>query len=70
MSLDRGQVTFVELFGQTADKTVPAMKVTGLLPSTTCYFVVGLLTYEHENQANTIESDDSKVVSATTAGKK
>jgi hypothetical protein len=62
-----GPFTF---FGQTASKTATSMKVTGLLPRTTYYFYMTTFTDVHEGQANPIESDPSRTVSAETAGRK
>jgi hypothetical protein len=57
-------------FKQTANKAITSMKVTGLAPRTRYYFVISTRTDPHGNQQNLIDSDYSRVVSATTAGKK
>ncbi len=54
------------LFGITADKTVSQMDVTGLSPGTTYYFVVQTRTNSHPGNDNTIDSEYSSEVSATT----
>lgn len=56
------------LKGVTSDKTVSSMLVDGLLPGTKYYFVVKTKTDSHENNQNTVESDYSSEVSATTSG--
>jgi formylglycine-generating enzyme required for sulfatase activity/Leucine-rich repeat (LRR) protein len=50
----------------TVDKTVSSITVTKLAPATTYYFVVQTRTEPHENNENTVESDYSEEVSATT----
>lgn len=56
------------LFGVTADKTVQSMLVTGLLPDTTYFFRVRTVTYSHANNQNTVNSEYTNEVSATTTG--
>ena len=52
--------------GQTADKTVSAMNVSGLTPGTPYYFMVRTHTDVHANNPNVLESEDSSEASAAT----
>jgi Leucine-rich repeat (LRR) protein len=52
--------------GQTADKTVAAMNVTGLIPGTPYFFVVRTRTDAHANNQNVLESEVGDEVSAAT----
>lgn len=54
------------VFGTTADKTVSSMTVTGLTDGVTYYFAVQAITYPHMFNRNTLESELSAEVSATT----
>jgi Leucine-rich repeat (LRR) protein len=54
------------LFGTTANKLASSFTVTGLSPSTTYYFVVQAVTNPHANNQNTVTSELSTEVSATT----
>ncbi|MFC1844375.1 MopE-related protein, partial [Thermodesulfobacteriota bacterium] len=54
------------LFGITADKTVASLEVTGLPEDTEHYFVVETITEPHVNNQNTLTSETSVEVSATT----
>ena len=56
------------LSGTTADKTVAGWTVTGLAAGTPYYFVVQSVTYPNENNQNTVTSDPSAEVDATTSG--
>jgi hypothetical protein len=53
-------------FGTTADKSAFQLDVTGLNPGTTYYFVVQTRTDPHANNSNTVDSEDSAEVSAST----
>lgn len=55
------------LFGTTADKSVSQMEITGLDSSTTYYCIVQTRTESHGSNPNTVDSDYSEEVSATTA---
>ncbi len=52
------------LFGATADKTVPGLTVRGLSPNTTYYFVVDSLTNPHAYNLNTVISERTPEVAA------
>ncbi len=56
-----------EYFGKTADKSVTSMTVDGLKPDTTYYFKLQTRTYPHADNKNTVDSDFSEVVSASTS---
>lgn len=58
-----GPYTFYQ---QTADKTVTAMTVSGLLSGDRYYFVVRTRTEAHGDQLNTVDSEKSAEVSAAT----
>jgi hypothetical protein len=55
------------LFGSTADKTTYQMEVTGLTPETAYYFVVQTRTDPHSYNSNTVDSEYSQEVKASTA---
>ena len=55
------------LGGTTADKTVSASAVGGLSPGTTYYFALDTLTEPHANNQNTVVSERTAEVPATTA---
>ncbi len=55
------------LFGTTADKTVSASSVTGLSPGTTYHFALDTVTEPHSNNQNTVVSERTAEVTATTA---
>ncbi len=55
------------LFGTTADKSVSQMEITGLDSSTTYYCIVQTRTEPNGSNPNTVDSDYSEEVSATTA---
>jgi len=55
------------MFGTTADKTVKSMRVTGLNPGTTYYFRVRAKTGPHAYNQNTLYSEYTDQISATTA---
>jgi len=54
------------LYGTTADKAVSEMEVSGLDSNTTYYFVVQTRTDPHAQNENTVDSEYSQEVSATT----
>ncbi|MGD2091709.1 MAG: fibronectin type III domain-containing protein [Candidatus Aminicenantes bacterium] len=58
-----GPYTF---FNTTADKMISSMIVSGLTPATTYYFVVQTRTELHDNNQNTVDSQNSIEVSTTT----
>jgi hypothetical protein len=53
-------------FGITANKTASSLTITGLNPGTTYYFVVQTRTYSHGENPNTVDSEYSAEVSAST----
>ncbi|HVT02174.1 MAG TPA: fibronectin type III domain-containing protein [Thermoanaerobaculia bacterium] len=53
-------------FETTFDKTFSSINIDKLQPSTTYFFTVRTVTYEHDPQRNVLTSDPSPVVSATT----
>jgi hypothetical protein len=53
-------------FGMTANKSSSSLTVTSLNPGATYYFVVQTRTYPHENNLNTVDSEYSTEVSAST----
>ena len=55
------------VYGQTTDKTVSSMQVTGLNPGTWYYFVVQTRTDPHGSQQNTVDSEYSAETSANTS---
>ena len=55
------------LFETTADKTVETITVTGLEPETTYYFRLRTVTQPYEHNQNTVYSEYTAEVSATTA---
>jgi hypothetical protein len=57
------------LSGMTADKTASGCTVTSLRPTTTYYFIVRSVTNADADNQNTVVSDPSAEVSATTTAK-
>lgn len=56
------------LFETTANKSIINSTVTGLNPSTTYFFRLRTVTYSHSNNQNTIYSEYTGEISATTTG--